>query len=379
MRVLFTTLSGVGHLFPMVPLARALQEVGHTVLVASDEAFAPAVRGVGLPATAVLPPSDLSTLLKPPTGVNFGRFDPQRAAEGSGRRCGEAAVRALPAVRRLAGEWQPDLVVSEPMELAGPAAATEAGVPWVRHHWGLFPPEGVLAAATASMAAAGLPPLAEPVRTLDVCPAGLQFPADAPVTPMRYVPHHLPADVPAWLTDGAPARPRVCLTMGTLLPQRDPQPAPLWRRLLDEFLELGHEVVIAIDPNHRSVLGELPDGVRADWVPLAVLLPACAAIVHHGGMGSSLTAAACGVPQLIVPHFGDQFRNAGRITEVGAGTSLSRATEDPTEIAAAAARIVDDWGLRDVSQRLAAENAVRPSPAEVAGELVKPVAATRRG
>ncbi len=373
MRVLFTTLSGVGHLFPMVPLAQALREAGHTVLVAADDEFAPAVREVGLPATAVLPPSDLSTLLKPPTGVTFGRFDPQRAAEGSGRRCGEAAVRALPAVRRLVGEWRPDLVVSEPMELAGPAAATEAGVPWVRHHWGLFPPDGILAAATASMAAAGLPALAEPVRTLDICPAGLQFPAEVPVTPMRYVPHHRPADVPAWLTGDAPAGPRVCLTMGTMLPRRDPEVAPLWRRLLEEFLGLGHEVVIAIDPKDRSVLGDLPDGVRAGWVPLAVLLPTCTAVVHHGGMGSSLTAATCGVPQLIVPHFGDQFRNAGRLTEVGAALSLSRATEDAAEIAAAAAGVTGSEALREVSRRLAAENAERPSPAAVAAELAEPV------
>lgn len=369
MRVLFTTLSGVGHLFPMVPLAQALREAGHSVLVASDDEFAPAVREMGLPATAVLPPSDVSTLLKPPTGIPFGRFDPRRAAEGSGRRCGEAAVRALPAVRRLAAQWHPDLVVSEPMELAGPVAATEAGVPWVRHHWGLFPPEGILAAATASLADAGLPPLAEPVRTLDICPGGLQFPAEVPVTPMRYVPFHRPADAPAWLTGGGS---RVCLTMGTMLPRREPEVAPLWRRLLEEFLGLGHEVVIAIDPKDRPVLGDLPDGVRAGWVPLAVLLPTCTAIVHHGGMGSSLTAATCGVPQLIVPHFGDQFRNAGRITEVGAALSLARTTEDPAEIAAAAAAVTGSAALREISQLLAGENALRPSPAEVAAQLAEP-------
>ncbi|MEU0533913.1 nucleotide disphospho-sugar-binding domain-containing protein [Amycolatopsis tolypomycina] len=365
MRVLFTTLSGVGHLFPMVPLAQAVRAAGHTVLFASDEAFAPVVRNAGLPATAVLPPSDLSTLLKPPTGAPFGRFDPQRAAEGSGRRCGEAAVRALPAVRRLVERWRPDLVVSEPMELAGPAAASEAGVPWVRHFWGLFPPEGILRSAAESLVAAGLAPLAPPVRTIDICPAGLQFPATTPVTPMRYVPHQQ-ADVPGRLAGGGP---RVCLTLGTMLPRREPEVAPLWRRLLDGFLDLGHEVVIAIDPKDRPVLGDLPGGVRADWVPLAALLPTCAAIVHHGGMGSLMTAVTCGVPQLVVPHFGDQFRNAERITEVGAGLGLSRTTEDPAEIGAAVARLVADGGLREVSRRLAAENAVRPSPAAVAEDV----------
>lgn len=41
--------------------------------------------------------------------------------------------------------------------------------------------------------------------------------------------------------------------------------------------------------------------------PHGKLFPRCAAVVHHGGAGTTATAARAGVPQLVVPHCGDQF------------------------------------------------------------------------
>jgi L-noviosyl transferase len=369
MRVLFTSLPGIGHLFPMVPLAWALQAAGHTVLVATDREFLPVVTGAGLPAAAVLDPIDPVELFKP-AGLAGGPVGP---AERTGHRCAENGIRALPAMRALVDAWHPDLVIAEPMELAGPAAATIAGVPWVRHSYGLMPPERLLSAAAAALdtglTALGLPASREPARTIDVCPGSLQPSAAVAAMPMRYVPYNGPADVPDWLLAGPPARPRVCLTLGTSLPRRDPRVAPLWRLLLDELVALDQEVVIAIDESHRPLLGHLPDGVRAARIPLCDLLPTCAAIVHHGGSGSTMAAAAFGVPQLVVPHFADHFTNAERLTAVGAGTSLPHGTDDLARINAACALITGDGPHRAISGRLAAENASRPSPSEVAQDL----------
>jgi len=51
----------------------------------------------------------------------------------------------------------------------------------------------------------------------------------------------------------------------------------------------------------------------------AELFPRCAAVVHHGGAGTTHAAARAGVPGVVVPAFADQFFWGDRIAEVGAG------------------------------------------------------------
>ena len=56
-----------------------------------------------------------------------------------------------------------------------------------------------------------------------------------------------------------------------------------------------------------------------DYVPLTPLLPRCAALVHHGGIGTAAQAMAAGVPQLIMALAHDQYDNAARIQKLGIG------------------------------------------------------------
>jgi UDP:flavonoid glycosyltransferase YjiC (YdhE family) len=44
-----------------------------------------------------------------------------------------------------------------------------------------------------------------------------------------------------------------------------------------------------------------------------------AAVVHHGGSGTTAAAAVAGIPQIIVPHALDQFYWAHRVEKVGIG------------------------------------------------------------
>lgn len=70
-----------------------------------------------------------------------------------------------------------------------------------------------------------------------------------------------------------------------------------------------------------------------------------AAVVHHGGAGTTATAARAGVPQIIVPHYFDQYYWAERIHRTGLGPkavsrnkltgrklagAIKKATSDPT-------------------------------------------------
>jgi UDP:flavonoid glycosyltransferase YjiC (YdhE family) len=57
--------------------------------------------------------------------------------------------------------------------------------------------------------------------------------------------------------------------------------------------------------------------VRA--VSHATVLPRVALAVHHGGAGTSTSAARAGVPQVILPHILDQFYWAHRIDRLGLG------------------------------------------------------------
>jgi len=68
----------------------------------------------------------------------------------------------------------------------------------------------------------------------------------------------------------------------------------------------------------------LPETIRHfKYVPLSQLLPHCAALVHHGGIGTCAQALRAGIPQLIQPLGFDQFDNGARITRLGVGRTIS--------------------------------------------------------
>ncbi|MEA3089702.1 MAG: rhamnosyltransferase subunit [Caballeronia sp.] len=59
-----------------------------------------------------------------------------------------------------------------------------------------------------------------------------------------------------------------------------------------------------------------------DFVPMSTLLPHCAAIVHHGGIGTAALAFAAGIPQVVTPFAHDQFDNAQRVSKSGCGLRI---------------------------------------------------------
>lgn len=66
-----------------------------------------------------------------------------------------------------------------------------------------------------------------------------------------------------------------------------------------------------------------PASIRiARYLPLGAVLPRCAAVVHHGGIGTTSQSLAAGVPQLICPMAFDQFDNGHRVARLGCGRVL---------------------------------------------------------
>jgi sterol 3beta-glucosyltransferase len=64
----------------------------------------------------------------------------------------------------------------------------------------------------------------------------------------------------------------------------------------------------------------------AGWLPYHWLLPRCAGMVHHGGMGTTSAGLQAGLPALVIPHLVDQFYWGQRVHELGAGPAPIRRT-----------------------------------------------------
>ncbi len=65
---------------------------------------------------------------------------------------------------------------------------------------------------------------------------------------------------------------------------------------------------------------DLPDTVfKVDDTYHGSLFPRCAGVAHHGGSGTTHTAAKAGMPQFIMPQLADQFYWGNRIYSLGIG------------------------------------------------------------
>jgi len=140
----------------------------------------------------------------------------------------------------------------------------------------------------------------------------------------------LPPELERFLSDGnAP----VIFTPGSGNRQ-----AQRWlARAVQAAQRLGRRAVL-LTPHREQVPAQLPPGVLwLPYVPLRALLPRAAALVHHGGIGTTAEALRAGVPQLIVPLAYDQFDNGARVQALGAGRVLAGGAAGARPRAAAAA------------------------------------------
>lgn len=120
----------------------------------------------------------------------------------------------------------------------------------------------------------------------------------------------LPVAVDRWFDDHAGA---VLLALGSL-------PTTSASRQVDRLAavarSLGRPAVVQVSgavPRREPGLLVLGD------VDHRALLPRLAAAMHHGGSGTTHALAAAGVPQVVVPHLGDQAHYARAVHRAGLG------------------------------------------------------------
>ncbi len=138
--------------------------------------------------------------------------------------------------------------------------------------------------------------------------------------------------------------------------------------------EVTQQVVRALQrTGMRGVLstgwGGLEAAPRSDQflfvesVPHAWLFPQTAAVVHHGGAGSTAAGLRAGVPSIVIPFTSDQPFWARRVYELGAGPKpIPRKLFRAERLERAVRRAVGDPAMRlraaDIGRRIRAEDGV---------------------
>ncbi|MFG1924757.1 glycosyltransferase [Cryptosporangium sp. NPDC048952] len=350
MRVLVVSAPLSGHVLPLLPLARALAEADHEILIATAADAATAARKQGLPVEDIAPDFDFAAIAR---GVALRH--PWAAAN---KLFGTINAKLVDAVRDVTETFRPDVVVVEPLAVAGLIAAAGHGVPAVRHETNLLDgAELVQATAGPALRRLAIDRLPDPAAVIQVLPPSVVGPR--PGWAMRYEPP-APAPLPSWLTE-TPALPRILVSRSTVAGSGN---GNMMKALVAVAGSIDAEFVL-VRPE-PGLPPELPDNVRTiGWVSLDAVLPTCTGIVHHGGAGTVQAALAAGVPQLVVPGPGDRRHNAELVAEIGAG--ISAPLKGPS--AEHLQRLITDDELRRVSVRIQDDLAIRPSPKDVAVQV----------
>jgi UDP:flavonoid glycosyltransferase YjiC (YdhE family) len=99
---------------------------------------------------------------------------------------------------------------------------------------------------------------------------------------------------------------------------------------------------LLLSPHAAHLPSRLPPGIRPlRYTPFSRLLPRCAAIVHHGGIGTMALALAAGIPQVAVPVAFDHAENGARLERLGVGKTVRASRFNAASGAAALARVLD--------------------------------------
>lgn len=344
MRVLLATFGTRGDVQPMLALARGLRQAGHTVTFCMPPDHVAWVEGDGFRVVPCgLPYSELLVELTQGLGRAFAALANQIPAQF-------AALDAL--------VDDADVVIAASLEYATSTLCEQKRKPrrYVSYSpcalWSsanpipplaMFTPPRFINALTWMLAGfaarfsvlrpvekerrlRGLPPIANIWTHTGSGGVLLSFADNLAPTPSTPVPiaqvgpwlfdddRPLAADVDAFLQAGPPP---VYVGFGSML---DQSPAHT-RALVATAAKAAQVRVLFAGPRADVPVDERDDSffVAGGPLPHRALFPRCAAIVHHGGAGTTTVATLAGVPQLLVPHEVDQFFHGRRVEALGLG------------------------------------------------------------
>ena len=364
-RVVITTFGSFGDLNPSIGLALGLKARGHDPVVATAEVYRPYVEGEGIGFHPVRPDLALDDF------EAVGRImDPRWGPEYVFKelvlpRVWESYEDLSDAARGA------DLLVTNPLTIAGPLLAERDGLPWASvvlapisffsaHDVPVFPPFPRLAAlgrlgpgvgrALVELAKRSTRGWLGPMSRLR-SELGLQ-PGKHPIHEGQFSPDLVLAMFSRVLAEPQPDWPQNTRITGHVfydgssgvLPEGlerflEAGPAPIvftlgtsavgaagafYRESLRAARLLKARAVLLVgkDPRNRPQ-EKLPEGVAVfERAPFSELFPRARAVVHQGGVGTTARALGAGRPQLVVPFAHDQPDNAYRVTDLGVARTL---------------------------------------------------------
>lgn len=385
MQFILVTFGSAGDLFPFLWMGRCLRARGHRVDLLGPEQHAPFVEAAGLTFHGL--PADPAVLDHPDL------WHPTRGLAVVWQATRPAMAHLAPLVEALAGDRQCVLLVhplalpeaelcrlaSQGMRIAT-AYLAPANLPTVHDPLLLGPwkvprwvPHGARRWLWRSLSARFIDPVALPSLNAARRQHGLP--------PVRRLIDYVPAVAdlslalfPDWFAAPPPDWPQPLFQAGFPLYDPDPDAAPSLE--LRTFLAAGaapvvftpgtgnrqarayfeaaaHAVgalglrAVFLTPYREQLPTILPPGVCwQEYVPLKALLPHVAALVHHGGIGTTAEAMRAGRPQLVVPLAHDQFDNAARVAALGVGAGLHARRVTPARMVEALQRVVGNDAMQ---------------------------------
>jgi sterol 3beta-glucosyltransferase len=156
-----------------------------------------------------------------------------------------------------------------------------------------------------------------------------------------------PAALSKFLASGAPP---VYIGFGSMGSRNPAETADLVLAALDRAGQRG----ILVSGWGGMSQANLPDTVHMmESVSHSWLFPRVAAVVHHGGAGTTAAGLRAGVPSIVVPFFGDQLFWGQRVEKLGVGTApIPRKKLTVENLARAIDRAVTDQWMRQLAANL---------------------------
>ncbi|MEM7134610.1 MAG: glycosyltransferase [Chloroflexota bacterium] len=359
MRVLCVSAQLPGHLDwgGYLKTAVALQEAGHSVLWASGRPVKELVEQVKIPFSSLEqtgwrwpPPPPLSTLDNNAPSHVYQRQRAERALDQwlNVERVQEATTELM----ALANTFSPDLVVAENFMSAGALVAEACHLPFAVAGWPALQvsatPENQL------MVEAGRQRLALLLDRFSL--HGTHWTLGGPPALLSSQ-LHLTYWSDSWYK-GLDLLPQTRHVGGSAVPEDEHSPDPASRALLSnsEIAELPWVLVTLgtsfnddanffITASHAAeALGVIPimalgrtppqpflnqlnakaarSSILVDRLNFAQILPYVSAAIHHGGAGTTHALVTHAIPQIVVPHAGEQMHQVHGVTRSGVGVGI---------------------------------------------------------
>ncbi len=146
----------------------------------------------------------------------------------------------------------------------------------------------------------------------------------------------LPPSLARFLDDGPPP---IVFTLGSAVSMNA---GSFYEHSAASAKLLDHRAVLIVGKGNRDRLATMSDEVIAvDYAPFAELFPRAAAVVHHGGIGTTGLAMRSGRPMLVVPYAWDQPDNAERVTRLRIARTIPKRRSNPARAATELRQLLD--------------------------------------